>query len=364
MMATGGEPVVMDFGLAKRVADVDPNEAKLTREGGLLGTPSYMAPEQVKGVSAAVGPVTDVYTLGVILFEMLTGRTPFAGGITVVIGQILAAPAPHVKEFRPDVDARLDAICCKAMAKEPADRFPSMAELADALGQYLKAPAASPPPSQVATVVRAAPPAAAVRTAFDDLEVAPRPLAVVKKAKQRQVTKAPPWKKWPILAGAGLGLLLAALLILWAVGVFKVKTPDGILVVQVNEPNAEVYVDGALTTVSWNDGGTKAEIHVKPGSRKVEVKKDGFSVDGKELTFKDGDREVFTARLVPDKSRMAKTRRAAAGRRGWLCAAVQRQRPDRLVRRERKSRSVERRRECHRRQIARRQPEELFALKS
>ena len=61
MMAAGGEPVVMDFGLAKRVVDVDPNEAKLTRDGGLLGTPSYMAPEQCKGDVAAIGPATDVY---------------------------------------------------------------------------------------------------------------------------------------------------------------------------------------------------------------------------------------------------------------------------------------------------------------
>jgi hypothetical protein len=75
--------------------------------------------------------------------------------------------------------------------------------------------------------------------------------------------------------------------------------------VQVNEPNAEVYVDGDRMTVSWNDGGTKAEIHVKPGSRKVEVKKDGFSVDGKELTFKDGDREIFTAQLALEQTAKA-----------------------------------------------------------
>ena len=140
MMAAGGEPVVMDFGLAKRVADVDPNEAKLTRLGGLLGTPSYMSPEQVKGEGPAVGPATDVYALGVMLFEMLTGESPYTGALAVVIGRILTAPVPPVKEFRPDVDVRLDAICRKAMAKKPADRFPSMAEFADALGDYLKTP--------------------------------------------------------------------------------------------------------------------------------------------------------------------------------------------------------------------------------
>ncbi len=158
MMAADGEPVVMDFGLAKRVVDVDRNEVRLTRDGGLLGTPSYMAPEQVKGEVSAIGPATDIYSLGVMLFEMLTGRTPFTGGMTVVIGQILTAPAPPVKEFRPDVDSRLDAICRKAMAKEPADRFSSMAELANALGYYLKVPSASPPPLAVpvaAVVVKA-----------------------------------------------------------------------------------------------------------------------------------------------------------------------------------------------------------------
>ena len=248
---------------------------------------------------------------------MLTGRTPFAGGITVVIGQILAAPAPPVKEFRPDVDSRLDAICRKAMAKEPTERFASMAELADALDQYLKAP-----------------PSAVVRSLSDDSAVTSPPTPALKNGNWWQdvvvpggsqakgaadgkgriadasvviravPSPSPAWpgwpglqtaslfrKKWQLLAGAGVGLLLTGLLVLWAVGVFKVKTPDGILVVQVNEPNAEVYVDGARMTVSWNDGETKAEIHVKPGSRKVEVKKDGFTVDSEELTFKDGDRK-------------------------------------------------------------------------
>ena len=109
-----------------------------------------------------------------------------------------------------------------------------------------------------------------------------------------------PRKKWPIIAGAAVCLLLAGLAVLWAGGVFKVQTADGVLLVQVNEPNAEVFVDGDRVTVTWSDGGKKAEIHVKAGTRKVEVKKDGFSVDGKELTFKDGDREVFTARLLPE----------------------------------------------------------------
>ncbi len=323
MMAAGGEPVVMDFGLAKRVVDVDPNEAKLTRLGGILGTPSYMAPEQVKGESSAIGPATDVYSLGVMLFELLTGETPYTGAMAVVIGRILNAPAPPVKEFRPDVHPRLDAICRRAMAKAPADRFPSMAELADALGKYLQAPSASPPPLAApalwlaATVAPSsrplplpAPPAAAVVKApapvadhspFDHVHAAPPPKSASRKAKRGRVAAVANRRpKWPILAGAAACLLVAGLAALWAGGAFKVKTADGVLVVQVNEPNAEVFVDGDRVTVTWSDGGKKAEIHVKPGTRKVEVKKDGFGVDGTDLTFRDGDRVVFTARLVPE----------------------------------------------------------------
>ena len=262
-----------------------------------------MSPEQVRGEVQAIGPATDVYSLGVMLFEMLTGNTPYTGSMGVVIGLILAAPVPPVKEFRADVDSRLDAICRKAMAKEPADRFASMAEFADALGKYLKALSASPPPlpaPPVAAVVKAPPPVVD-RSPFDGMKDATAPIPAVKKAKRGRVVAAanrPP--KWLIGAGVTVCLLLAALGILWAGGVFKVKTADGILVVQVNEPNAEVFVDGDRMTVSWNDGGTKAEIHVKPGTRKVEVRKDGFGVDGAELTFKEGDRDVFRARLLPD----------------------------------------------------------------
>jgi hypothetical protein len=86
---------------------------------------------------------------------------------------------------------------------------------------------------------------------------------------------------------------------LLAGGVFKVKTKDGILVVEVNEPNSEVYVDGERVTLSWDSSGKKAELRVRPGTRKVEVKKDGFSIEAKELTLRQGDRELFSARLEP-----------------------------------------------------------------
>jgi len=116
MLMPDGEPVVMDFGLAKLAAKPDPNEAKLTRDGGIVGTPSYMSPEQVRGDNQSIGAATDIYSLGVLLFEMVAGTTPYSGPMGAVLGQILVANVPHLQEFRPDAHARLDAICHKAMA--------------------------------------------------------------------------------------------------------------------------------------------------------------------------------------------------------------------------------------------------------
>lgn len=125
-----GEPVLLDFGLARML---HPDASQLTLNGTPLGTPAYMPPEQVEGRSADIGPCSDVYSLGVLLYELLCGRPPFEGSVRSIWSQILHdAPGPPSRH-RSRIPAMLDAICLRAIARLPADRFQSMTEFAAAL---------------------------------------------------------------------------------------------------------------------------------------------------------------------------------------------------------------------------------------
>ncbi|HKB37984.1 MAG TPA: bifunctional serine/threonine-protein kinase/formylglycine-generating enzyme family protein, partial [Gemmataceae bacterium] len=129
-----GEPIIMDFGLAKRMD----HETPVTRFGSLLGTPEYMPPEQVEGNLAAVCPASDVYSLGVILYELLTSRVPFTeDNVYSLLYQIVNRDPPRVSEFRLDVDPGLESACLKALAKRVEDRHADMPAFAAALEQYL-----------------------------------------------------------------------------------------------------------------------------------------------------------------------------------------------------------------------------------
>ncbi|HEV7222885.1 MAG TPA: protein kinase, partial [Pirellulales bacterium] len=140
MIDRRGQPVVMDFGLARRY---DANEATLTESGALVGTPAYMAPEQALSRLDEIGPATDVYGLGVVLYEMLTARRPFEGDKAAVLGQIAEVEPRPPSALRAGLDPRLDAICLKAIAKKTSARYGSMREFAEALREYLKAADAS-----------------------------------------------------------------------------------------------------------------------------------------------------------------------------------------------------------------------------
>jgi eukaryotic-like serine/threonine-protein kinase len=129
-----GRPHVSDFGLAKQVsADGD-----LTRSGAILGTPSYMAPEQAAGNRGQLGPASDVYSLGTILYQMLTGRPPFqaASPVDTVLLVLEQDPLPP-RLLNPKADRDLEMIALRCLQKPPLLRYPSARALADDLAAYL-----------------------------------------------------------------------------------------------------------------------------------------------------------------------------------------------------------------------------------
>jgi tetratricopeptide (TPR) repeat protein/TolB-like protein len=129
-----GEPLVSDFGLARCEAV----SSYLTRSLASFGTPGYMAPEQADGPAAHLTRAADVYSLGAILFELLSGRTPFVGeNAFAVMKRSAQEPAPKLRSIAPKADRDLEIICERCLEREPTDRYESAAELADDLQRWL-----------------------------------------------------------------------------------------------------------------------------------------------------------------------------------------------------------------------------------
>lgn len=135
MLDARQEPVIVDFGLARMISG---DAETLTKTGAVMGTPAYMSPEQVDGDLKRLGPRSDVYSLGVMLYEMLTARLPFTGSIASVLGQIMSREPAPPRSHRPDLPVRLERICLRAMAKSPDSRYPSMQAFSQALADWNK----------------------------------------------------------------------------------------------------------------------------------------------------------------------------------------------------------------------------------
>lgn len=134
MLTPDDEPIILDFGLARRRKS---GEEDITHTGAVLGSPAYMAPEQVEARHDEIGPATDVYALGVLLYQMLAGRKPFEGSVASIFGQIVSREPLPPSHFRDSISIELDLLCLKAMAKSPAARHASAAEFAAELSRVL-----------------------------------------------------------------------------------------------------------------------------------------------------------------------------------------------------------------------------------
>jgi eukaryotic-like serine/threonine-protein kinase len=152
LLTADGTPKISDFGLARRID----GEAGLTRTGTAVGTPSYMAPEQAEGKADAAGPAADIYALGAILYELLTGRPPFrAETAAETVQQVLSQDLVPPSRLNARVPRDLETICLKCLHKEPHLRYASAAALAEDLRRYLRGEAiAARPDGRLARLVR------------------------------------------------------------------------------------------------------------------------------------------------------------------------------------------------------------------
>jgi serine/threonine-protein kinase len=133
LFLSDGTPKVTDFGIAKSLDSLQGQ----TVTGAMLGTPTFMAPEQAAGRSAEVSPATDVYALGAMLYQLLTGRPPFRGNtVFETVLQVLERLPDRPRAFNPAVNAALEAICLRTLEKRPGDRYQSALALAEDLAAY------------------------------------------------------------------------------------------------------------------------------------------------------------------------------------------------------------------------------------
>jgi serine/threonine protein kinase len=313
---------VLDFGLAKLQSE-GTVDGGLTHEGQMLGTPDYIAPEQISDARRA-DIRADIYSLGCTLYYLLTGGPPFQGtSLYDILQAHHSMDAKPLNLARPEVPVELAALVAKMMAKEPERRFQEPKEVAQALTPFFKkgsgasvgstpefSQAGRPDARQATATAGSVPtrptaasgqaPALSVRK-----PVGPAPPDVLweslvdlnetEAAPATAANRRPPWL-WPATAAA---TLLLGLIVAWGAATFKLKTPEGFIVLQDLPDQTTVLVDGRKATVHWPDGGGSAEITVAPGDHEVQVKKDGFTTFGQKVTLESGGRKMLTARLEP-----------------------------------------------------------------
>jgi serine/threonine protein kinase/Tol biopolymer transport system component len=310
---------VLDFGLAKatREEGASPERTgphrKLTTVGVMMGTPDYIAPEQA--LDAAGADIrADIYSLGCTLYFLLTGAPPFRGDSMMEVVQAhMSADAPPLDRVRPGVPAELAAVAAKMLAKKPANRYQKPVEVAQALAPFVKGAVRPLPPPPTAATQANVPVAVAVgktradgASGHDTTGPAPAPTRAEARPRKRAAAgpAAPASRGWALALGlcAASVLVLAGVIALAVTGGFRTTPPEGIVDLEVNEANPDVFVDGDPVAVAWEPGGKAGDMRLAPGTHKVELRKEGFLAVVKEVEVRDGERQglpVWFDRVPP-----------------------------------------------------------------
>ncbi|MGZ3405540.1 MAG: serine/threonine protein kinase [Polyangia bacterium] len=275
----GEAPKLIDFGLAKLAAAA--GDSQLTRTGQIIGTPAYMSPEQIKGEK--IDGRADVYALGCVLFEMLTGHTPFASGtddVQILYRQMHEAPPPLAK-YLPDVSPALDALMDKALQKEPGRRFPSVQAMAAALAEI------------EAKEARRAGPSGSREHSGRVVITAQRLLEEQRRARARKVALG------AVALALVVGVIGGVALVRWR---HAPSVARSLLVVTSQPAGAQVTVDGRAPD---GDETTPTALRdLRAGKHTVRIAKEGYAVVERALSLGDGERAALDIALSPETRRV------------------------------------------------------------
>ena len=302
-----GTVKVLDMGLARIDEDTlqrAATEDDLTASGAMMGTVDFMSPEQALD-SKNADHRSDIYSLGCTLYHLLAGKPPYGGGTAMT--RLLAhreQPAPSLLDARGDVPDKLDAVYKRMVAKSPADRYQSMTEVIADLERCYDPQATEA--LSVGSSVQEDPLAWLAEASGDPVAVKQRVATVAmaetidyrsgQETRVGDAPAAPPKKR----VGLGIGIGVAAVLLLGIISfvVIRIMTPGGTLVVEVNEPGAEVKVDDGKTTI-MPESGDPIEITVGEGEHVLTVSKGGFETKTQSFTISTGGKETVKVTLEP-----------------------------------------------------------------
>ncbi|MDB5386930.1 MAG: hypothetical protein JWM11_2576 [Planctomycetaceae bacterium] len=270
MIDQRGEPVVMDFGLARRSGT---NDTQLTRHGDVLGTPAYMSPEQAWGEIDVLGPGTDIYSLGAILYELITGCPPVSGKVLTILQKIREGLIEPPSSVSPDVDPGLESICLRAMSHRIVDRYATMLDFAAALDGYLRDAQGS---------------SGQIRVGGGSGVTGPAGKKVVSEKKSSSFGRR---TRWLTLSTLGIAFVLMCLAVFYV-------TPkkQGWISVEINDPLTEVAIEG--TGIVFNQSNQGQDTKLAAGVHTLIVKRGDFQFESDSLVLQKEEHKNVTVTLL------------------------------------------------------------------